>query len=740
MKRAGIVASAVLLLLIASAPARADGNSASGDEATAAQRKKSKPRDERQPALIAADQISQDRDLDIVTASGHVEIDQGGRTLLADAVSYNLKQDVIVATGHVVLNEATGDVTFADYFELTGDFKEATARHLRLLMIDNSRLVAATAQRVDGDRNILNHAMYTACEPCAKDPDHPPLWDIRATQIVHDDTTHEIVYHDAWFEADGVPVAYSPYFEHGDATVKRESGILAPSFVNNRIIGTGIRTPYYQVISPSQDLLFEPMYTTNEGVGAAGDWRARSQVGEATTVFSVADEPEIDDPSVRTTGWDVSATSRFAIDDTWRAGYDIQRASDRDYMRYYDYNVTQPFLTARPFVEAFGERNYASIEAYSFQSQGDTQISPPPGVPDKTPTVLPLITYGAQTAPGANGDYWTFDTHSASLTRSDDETNTRRVNTLTAWHMPYTAADGEVLNGTVSLRGDAYNSDHVVGLDTTGTVDAERAVPQASLDWRYPLAKYDEHDTQTLTPIVMANVGAYSGNNPNIPNEDSLDFELDDANIFSPNPSPGYDRIASAPRLAYGGEYNLVNRGDEGLDFLLGQSYQPHAEDVFPTGTGLDGHLSDIVGRAEVTPSSDLHFDYRYRLGKDDLAMERSEVDASVGPRPLNAQIGYVFFARTSPESTFAQREQIIGTISGQIDRHWSAQIYDNQDLGIGAGPLQTGGRIGYEDECLALYLDAGERHTVINTVTAGHYVVLSVVLKSLAQFPVDLY
>ena len=67
-----------------------------------------------QPALVTADQIIYDRDLDTVTASGHVEIDQGGRILLADAVSYNVKQDVIIATGNVSVTEVDGEVHFAD--------------------------------------------------------------------------------------------------------------------------------------------------------------------------------------------------------------------------------------------------------------------------------------------------------------------------------------------------------------------------------------------------------------------------------------------------------------------------------------------------------------------------------------------------------------------------------------------------------------------------------------------------
>ena len=54
-----------------------------------------------------------------------------------------------------------------------------------------------------------------------------------------------------------------------------------------------------------------------------------------------------------------------------------------------------------------------------------------------------------------------------------------------------------------------------------------------------------------------------TGNSSRIPNNDSLNFELDDVNIFSPTPSSGYDRLVTGPRVAYGAEYTIVNRGGE---------------------------------------------------------------------------------------------------------------------------------------------------------------------------------
>lgn len=199
------------------------------------------------PAEIQADQIQQDRDLNTVTARGHVEVTQSGRTLLADTLSYNLKQDVIVASGNVSLTDVDGQVTFADYMEITGDMKEAAVSGIRVLMTDDSHLSGVTGRRIGGTRTILNNAQYTACKPCAEHPKDPPLWQLHASTVTHDEIQHVIEYEDVWMDFEGIPIAYSPYFSHTDPLVKRKSGLLAPSMLNNSSLGSAVRVPYFQV-------------------------------------------------------------------------------------------------------------------------------------------------------------------------------------------------------------------------------------------------------------------------------------------------------------------------------------------------------------------------------------------------------------------------------------------------------------------------------------------------------------
>lgn len=711
------------------------GRPAGGSRGESAKpRRRSGPRPENQPSLITADELNHDRDLNTVNARGHVEVDQGGRILLADSLSYNLKQDVIIATGNVSLTEVTGEVTFADYIELTGDMKTATARGIRILMVDDSRIAANKGHRVAGDRSVFDKGVYTACKPCADGSDTPPLWQIKANRVTHDETAHQIEYNDAWLEVGGIPIAYTPYMSHADPSIKRESGLLPPSVINNKIVGGGLRTPYFGVIDDYQDVTLTPLITSGDYEQLAVMHRWRNIYGGTKTTLSVTNMPASAVETTATTGWHVDAYGRFDLDDTWRAGYEVQRASDRYYLSTFGYRTPQPYLTTRPYLEGFDERTYTAFEGYSFQS-----LTTPTSGTAKTPLVLPLATYSYVGDPSEKtGSYWTFDTHGSVIYR-EQGANGRRVNTLTAWHLPYTANDGEVYKFSTSVRADGYNSTDVTGYSGK-ELDVGRAIPNASMDWRYPFTRLGEHSSQTITPIMVVSASPNGGNSLKIPNEDSLDFELDDTNIFKADPGTGYDRVLTGPRFAYGGEYTIVNRGTGTADILLGQMYQAHPQTIFPTGSGLDHHLSDIVGRANVAPSGNLSMQYSFRLDRNDLRIRRSEVSSSIGPRALNLQTSYVFYDKLSPTSLLDEREQITGTLTARATRYWATQFYTTQNLGAGGGDLQTGMRLTYEDECFLVTADAGEKQTTVKTFTAGHYFLFTINFKTLAQFPVNVF
>ena len=218
------------------------------------------------PAVIQADTVTHDQQLGNVIAKGNVEITQNNRILFADSVTYNQKTNTVTASGNIVLLEPDGDTMFADYVELSDDMRDGVIDQIRVLLADDSRFAAVRGRRKDGIKITLSKAVYSPCKICEGNPENEPLWQLKASKIVHDKDDREIRYQHARLEMYGVPVAYTPFFSHPDPTVKRKSGFLTPTFGLSGNIGAFLQLPYFWAIDDNQDTTFSPIYTRDEGV------------------------------------------------------------------------------------------------------------------------------------------------------------------------------------------------------------------------------------------------------------------------------------------------------------------------------------------------------------------------------------------------------------------------------------------------------------------------------------------
>jgi len=641
------------------------------------------------PILITADQMSHNRELGVITASGHVEISQGERILLADSVSYNERDNLMSATGNVSLVEPTGDVVFAEYMELTGDFRDGIIKGLRVRLADNARIAAAGGRRTDGNRTEMANAVYSPCNLCVENPERAPLWQLKARRIIHDKAEQTVEYRDAWMEMAGIPIAYTPYFSHPDPTVKRQSGFLAPSIGSSTYFGPSITTPYFWNIAPNQDLTITPTATVNERNILAGEYRylgirSRTDVTMSGTIDSHDDFRGHIDGSLR-----------YHVNDTWRWGGTLQRATDDTYTRRYRFPTpSSQILTSNLYAEAFRGRDYASANAYAFQNLEATAD------PGQSPFVLPFLEYSHISEPNSFGARMSLNANALALTRSDG-VDTRRTSVEVGYHIPYIAPYGNVFSIDATVRGDLYNFNDQPIPNMPGETDngfQERLFPQLGLGWKLPLVRQSGQISQTLTPMVQFYTAPNGGNPWDIPNEDSLEPEFDELNLFMPSRFSGIDRVEGGTRVSYGGQWGVYGPTGAGADIFFGQSYRFTKDDAFAEGTGLDDHLSDYVGRVRILPTRYLTLAYRTRLDKDSFAPHRSEVSATVGPPAIFANVNYVFFD-DSTSSQFGAREEIYGNLQAKIDRNWKAGFTARHD--IEASDLRSVGlRLTYDCEC----------------------------------------
>ena len=174
--------------------------------------------------LLEADQLIYDFDAQTVTAIGNVQIYYDRYTLDAEKIVYDEKSGRLIATGGVRMLEPNGNIITTERLDITDDFRDAFVGSLNVVTIDEARFSAQTAERRDANLTIFRRGIYTACKPCLEHPERPPLWQIKAARIIHNEAEQTIYYENARLEFFGIPVAYVPYFFQPDPKYQPQDG------------------------------------------------------------------------------------------------------------------------------------------------------------------------------------------------------------------------------------------------------------------------------------------------------------------------------------------------------------------------------------------------------------------------------------------------------------------------------------------------------------------------------------
>ncbi len=683
------------------------------------------------PAVFRADELVVDQELGIVVATGNVEIAQDGRVLMADTITFNQHANTVAASGNVIILEPTGEVMFGEFVELTNDMRQGIIREFRMVLSDGSRFAANSAGRSGGWRTDLYKSVYSPCKLCPDNPERAPLWQLKAFRVRHDQKFQDIEYRDVFLEIFGVPVAYSPYFSHPDPSMARRSGFLVPVYASESALGNTLQIPFYWVLTPYRDITIEPIFTTREGVVFAGEYRERTANGQFDFDASVTRVDKRDDAGGRVGKKEnrghIFGNALFDLDQTWRTGFNLERASDDTYLKRYNFSSVDT-LTTRLFAEGFRERNYFAANSYFFQGlrEEDKQSD--------TPIILPLIDFNHHGVPNSRGSRWGLDANLMILTRTRG-VDSRRISLGGTIEHPYYTRAGAIFTFSADLRGDLYwiidqPRGDASGASTDGVTG--RIFPQAALSLRYPLVRSVKTTRQVIEPLATFVASPFGGNPNRIPNEDSQAVEVNDTNVLNLNRFPGLDRVEGGPRFLYGVKVGVYGESGGYTSGFMGQSYRFRKDENFEAGSGLDDRRSDYVGRLNLVPARYVDLNYRFRLDKSDLEFRSNEAGLTVGPQWLRLNVEYLRLLDALDDTgVVGEREEISGSARLEITRNWSLRANGIRNL-TDEGTVDLGGGLDYEDECVIFTINATRRFTRDRDVAPDTSVTVFINLKNL--------
>ncbi|MFC7692509.1 LPS assembly protein LptD [Paeniroseomonas aquatica] len=337
------------------------------------------PADPNAPVTFTAEEVEYDRERGLVSARGRVEAWQGDRLMRADQFTYDRNTGVATARGNVQLLEPDGTVMFAEEAELKDRFRDGVLEGVRALLAANGRMAANGARRTGGMVNELSRVVYSSCDLCPEDPNRPPLWQVEARRAVQDKNSQRITYRDATVRLGGWPVLYTPYLSHPDPGAPRASGFLFPTLGYTRFLGAFVETPYFWAIDDSSDLTVVPITSTRQYPNLGFEYRKLFNFGEVSGTASIGGFNGRDTGGKEELAGHIFLKGRFNLDEHWRAGFDLNRASSELYLRTFRYEYRR-VLTSQAYLEGFWDTTtYARIDARAYQglrSLDDTRQIP----------------------------------------------------------------------------------------------------------------------------------------------------------------------------------------------------------------------------------------------------------------------------------------------------------------------------------------------------------------------------
>ncbi|MDA8892944.1 LPS assembly protein LptD [Hyphomicrobiales bacterium] len=706
---------------------------------------------------IESDKIEYLNDSGEIKAIGSVKITRGNFELNADEILFNQKNNIIEGNGNIIIKERGGPTIMASQFKLSSDLNDGIIKLPSLLTKDGTNISSAYAIRSGGKSIVLKKGIFSPCKKC-QNSNKKASWQVKANRIIYDEVSGNIIYEGAKFELFGFPIFYVPIATHPSPDIKRRSGFLAPEITTSGDLGLSIKTPYFMNLAPNYDLTITPWVVTKGALVAEGEWRQRFKRGRLN--FHIIAASLNDDFKSKTVNinddWnavinspfnnakELSAVNKklvFDYDDNTHSitnvevadkddsrpssiadsiGYDFRGSfatSGNFQFNNWNLDFSGKFVSDDTFLRRFNLDDETDIKSYLSLSRhwGNAKLeinsiyysSLLPEKDGSEPLILPEVKFSWNPEKIIFGGKSKISINTLGIVRKTDG-NTYRLSSEIDWERQIINNNGHIFKLNLNIRGDAYrtskkwtpnNSSRLFLSNPLGqTRDIYRLLPSVDIEWKLPL-KYDFSNT-IIEPIIQIAYSVDSNKNIEIPNEDSISFELNSHNIFTRNRMPGIDLWETGSRINYGFKFSHFFNESSVFSGLVGQSYKFKNPDSFEKGSGLDEKLSDFVLDFLFKPNKEITLSYKGRLDDNDIDLRRSELDMLITYSKWGIRAGHVLLNNVEILNFKEQREARLATFFN-ITENWLIQAALRYDV-VSKNSLNNRISAVYIDDCMS--------------------------------------
>ncbi|PYE82309.1 LPS-assembly protein LptD [Pseudoroseicyclus aestuarii] len=664
-------------------------------------------------ATLAADSLSVTGG-SLLTATGSVEAVYDGTRLTAQRLTFDREANGgagrLTVEGPILIRTPRGDIFTADQAQLDPQLQNGLLRGARLVLDRQLQLAASRIDRVDGRLTALTRARATACRVC---DGGPPLWEIRADQIVHDEEAQQLYFDDASLRVAGLPLLWLPRLRLPDPTLSRATGLLVPEVRSSSQLGFGLRLPYYIRLGERRDLTLTPWLARH--ADSLGLRYRQSWAGGWLRLTGAASE---DDLQEGPRGY-LLGEGLLALGDGWRLGFDLELASDNAYLS--DYGISEADrLDSRLRLSRVQADRLALAQVSFFQTLREDEATgslPPVLAQSRWESVQALG--GGRLRLQLSGDaLWRTEAGRGEAAR-----DVARAGGSADWRRDWVLGPG--LLAETALR---------AGLDAYGVTD-DPAFPDrlarlrgdGTATLRWPLRRATAAGgADVIEPLVQLGWSDHLGQTP--PNEDSRLVEFDEANLGLLDRLPGEDLTEEGLRLTLGGSWTHMSPAGWSTTTTLGRILRDRAQPGFSATSGLGGRSSDWLLAGQILLQDGFALTGRSTF---DSAFDLSRAEARVdwdGSR-VGLAAAYVWLTRDPAES----RDETVSEWNVEADwrltERWSLAAETRYDIAADRAS-RAGLGVTWRTDCATVDLSATRRYTSNRDIAPSTDLGLSVTLS----------
>ncbi len=652
-------------------------------------------------AILVADDLEVTTER-VLIARGNVEVFQGNITLEARQITYDHDTDRLTFEGPLVMRDGEEVLILASDAEMDTDLRNGILRSARLVLDQQLQLAAVQINRVDARYSQLYKAVVTSCRIC--NDNRPPLWQVRARRVVHDQQEQQLYFDDAQIRILGVPILYLPRLRLPDPTLERATGFLAPSIKTSSQLSTGVKIPYFIKMGDHRDLLLRP-YLSPETTTLEFRYRQAFLKGRVDFIGAFSRDnllPDEDRYFLFGVGW-------FNLPRGFQLNFDIEVTSDDSYLNQYAYSYKDR-LDSAVTVSRTRRDEYIGADLIGIRSLRPNENEA------TLPTVVVDALYERRFFPKALGGELRFGLYPHAHVRSSTSTvpgegrDVARLTGYMQWLRGWTLAGGLRAEAQLGLAVDAFDTRQ----DSFYGGSESRTYGYSAVTLRYPLRRTDTGGVvQYLEPVVQL---AWSdGQSINVANDESGFVEFDEGNLFALSRFPEPDRREYGGVLAVGLNWARYDPNGWETFISLGQIFREDAIADFTRASGLDGTESDFLLAGQIRSQSGLSLGGRF-LFDDNFDFAKAEFRGAWFGNSLSLGGSYVWLVEDPGEDRFNAISELIVDGNYRFDRHWRLSGNWQYDFEDDRSAI-AGFGVGYDNECVSVDMSVERRFSELSSV-----------------------